>query len=488
MKKLLILALMACLVFGGASASDEDVDLGGRTITVAVENAYPPYNYLDEAGNPIGWDYDVINYICGQINCVAEFIETSWDGMIVAVSNGEFDMAADGITITEERKELVDYSRGYVATDQVLLGRIDEERYTDGASLAAATDLVIGVQPGTTNYTVAIDLVGEGRVVAYDTFAIAVQALIAGDVDAVVMDDVAGMGYAGENAESVKLIGTPLVPSDMLGFIFPKGSDLVHAIDSALEQMEADRTLAYFNAKWITATGLPDLGGRTVTVAVENAYPPYNYLDESGNPIGWDYDVINDICGRLNCVPEYIETSWDGMIVAVSNGEFDMAADGITITDERKELVDYSVGYVATDQVLLVRLDEARFASGEELVADTALVVGVQPGTTNYTVAVELVGESRVVAYDTFAIAVQALIAGDVDAVIMDDVAGAGYAGENSESVKIVGDPLVPTDELGFIYPKGSELVEAFNLAFAEMRIDGSLKAYNDFWILGLTE
>ena len=115
-------------------------------------------------------------------------------------------------------------------------------------------------------------------------------------------------------------------------------------------------------------------------------------------------------------------------------------------------------------------------------------MVGVQPGTNHDTVAVELVGESRVVAYDAFAIAVQALIAGDVDAVIMDDVAGAGYAGENSESVKIVGDPLVPTDELGFIYPKGSELVEAFNLAFAEMRIDGSLKGYNDFWILGLTE
>nr|MCU0514803.1 transporter substrate-binding domain-containing protein [Anaerolineae bacterium] len=83
----------------------------------------------------------------------------------------------------------------------------------------------------------------------------------------------------------------------------------------------------------------PDLGGRTITVAVENAYPPFNFLNESGEAVGWDYDTVNEICARLNCVPEFIQTSWEGLIVAVSNGEFDVAADGITITSDRKALV-----------------------------------------------------------------------------------------------------------------------------------------------------
>lgn len=95
-----------------------------------------------------------------------------------------------------------------------------------------------------------------------------------------------------------------------------------------------------------------------------------------------------------------------------------------------------------------------------------------------------LVGEDRIITYDTFAIAVQALIAGDVDAVVMDDVAGQGYVGVNADAVKIVGEPLVPTDALGFIFPKGSELVMAVNLALAEMRVDGSLDAYNQKWII----
>src|SRR5688572_26925902 len=101
---------------------------------------------------------------------------------------------------------------------------------------------------------------------------------------------------------------------------------------------------------------LPDLGGRTVTVTVENANRPFNYIDEnSGEAVGWDYDVLAELCTRLNCVPEFIETSWDGMIVAVSNGEFDMAADGITITAERDEIVDFSAGYAKIVQRLLVR-------------------------------------------------------------------------------------------------------------------------------------
>src|SRR5690606_36924809 len=123
---------------------------------------------------------------------------------------------------------------------------------------------------------------------------------------------------------------------------------------------------------------------------------------------GWDYDTVNEICARLNCVPEYVETAWDGMILAVSNGEFDMAADGITITEERAEVVDFSDGYVSLEQVLLGRIEEDRFDSAEELVENEELVVGVQPGTTNYFVAIDLVGEDRLVTYDTFPIAVQA--------------------------------------------------------------------------------
>ena len=106
-KYLLLLALLL-LALPFAGADGHLPDLGGRTVTVAVENAYMPFNVIDEeTGEAVGWDYDTLGLICELVNCQPEFVETSWEGMIVAVSNGEYDMAADGITITEERARLM---------------------------------------------------------------------------------------------------------------------------------------------------------------------------------------------------------------------------------------------------------------------------------------------------------------------------------------------------------------------------------------------
>ena len=85
------------------------------------------------------------------------------------------------------------------------------------------------------------------------------------------------------------------------------------------------------------AGGHPDLSGREVIIAVTNAAPPFSYIDEATDePAGWDYDTWNEICARLNCTPEFSPTEWDGMITALSEGSYDVAANGITITDERR--------------------------------------------------------------------------------------------------------------------------------------------------------
>ncbi len=482
---LLFVLVIFTIPFAAVSAQDELPDLEGRVVTVAVENAYIPFNFIDEeTGEADGWDYDAVGEICERLNCTPEYIEVGWDGMIVAVSNGEYDMAADGITITEERGEIVAFSNGYVDLAQRMMIRIDEDRFATADEFAAG-DYIVGVQVATTNYFVAEELVGEERLVGYDTFGFAVQALISGDVDAVVMDDVAGQGYVGVNGESIQLLPDALSEEE-LGFIFPLESDLVEPFNAALASMEEDGTLLEINNKWLGAgeeeIELPDLEGRVVTVAVENAYIPFNFIDEeTGEADGWDYDAVGEICERLNCTPEYIEVGWDGMIVAVSNGEYDMAADGITITEERGEIVAFSNGYVDLAQRMMIRIDEDRFATADEFAAGD-YIVGVQVATTNYFVAEELVGEERLVGYDTFGFAVQALISGDVDAVVMDDVAGQGYVGVNGESIQLLPDAL-SEEELGFIFPLESDLVEPFNAALASMEADGTLLEINNKWL-----
>jgi len=225
-----------------------------------------------------------------------------------------------------------------------------------------------------------------------------------------------------------------------------------------------------------------DCGGREVTIAIENAYIPFNFVRlDNGKADGWDYDALKEICQRLNCKPVYKEIGWDGMIVAVSQGQFDMAADGITITDERKQQVDFSEGYIAVEQKIMVRLDEVRFDNVDSLKADPTLKLGTQKGTTNYDKAVELVGEDRVVGFDTFGDVVQALIAGDLDGVVIDDTAGQGYVGENKDKIKLLPGAL-SSDQLGFIFPKGSIMVEPVNAALKVMRTDGTLDKLGARW------
>jgi polar amino acid transport system substrate-binding protein len=221
----------------------------------------------------------------------------------------------------------------------------------------------------------------------------------------------------------------------------------------------------------------PDLEGRTVTVGVENAYLPYNYIplgETEGT--GWDYDAWEAICELLNCVPEFVEAGWPAVIDQVAAGDIDTAADGISITDERKQVVDFSDPYMVVTQKFIVQLDDDRYATADDLIADTDATIATQVATTNYDLAVDLVGEDRIQAFDQFALAIQALIAGDVDAVIIDDSAGLGYIGENSESIKTIETPL-QSDPLGFIYPLGSELVDSVNQAIAELQSNGTFEA-----------
>jgi len=183
----------------------------------------------------------------------------------------------------------------------------------------------------------------------------------------------------------------------------------------------------------------------------------------------------------LNCTPVYIESGWEGMIQAVADGQFDAAADGITITEDRAEIVDFSKGYINIEQRLLVRIDEDRIESIEDIVANEDLVLGTQVGTTNYETATTYLPEERIQAFEQFPFAVQALVAGDVDAVIIDETAGLGYQGENADELKLIG-PSMSSDQLGFIFPLGSDLVEPVNMAFDELKANGFLQEQNAFF------
>ena len=238
-----------------------------------------------------------------------------------------------------------------------------------------------------------------------------------------------------------------------------------------------------------TAQSLPDLGGRDVVVVTENAYPPLQFIDpKTGDQIGWEYDAMNEIARRLNLKVEYRNTSWDAMIQAVSDAQYHIGMTGITIKEERKGKVDFSDAYMRSEMFMLVRGDESRFTEAASFAAFEDGLVGAQPGTTPFYVAVYdmLDGNEqnpRIKLFETFGATVQALKAGDVDVVLTDGTAGNGYVEASDGGLKMIGDPL-GTEDFGFIFPKGSDLVEPVDAAIAAMKADGAIDALNKKWFL----
>ncbi len=234
---------------------------------------------------------------------------------------------------------------------------------------------------------------------------------------------------------------------------------------------------------------LPNLEGREVVVVTENAYPPLQFVEPgTGNAIGWEYDAMAEIAERINITVVYENTSWDAMIPAVSEGQYDLGMTGITIRDDRKEKVDFSDKYMTSEMVMLVRGDEDRFADAASFAADADLLMAAQPGTTPFYVGVYDVldgdeANPRIIKFETFGAGVAALRSGDVDLVLTDGTAGNGYVSASDGALKIVGEKL-GTEDFGFIFPKGSDLVAPINAAIADMQKDGTIDALNTKWFL----
>lgn len=244
MKRLLI--LLTALLFAAATAQ---TDLDGRVLRVGSDTTYPPFELVNEDGEIVGFDIDVVAAVCEVINCVPEFVTTAWDGIFPALAAGEFDMVASGVSITPERDEIVDFSTPYLVVGQSITTRVEDAALTEADFTSDSSTLVLGAQLGTTNAQLGQDLVGDERVRLYDTFNGAVLALLNGDIDGVIIDDTTADAFAQQYSGDI-VVEIRGLTSDPLGLVFQEGDPLQDAFNEGLAVIEADGTLDALAVKW----------------------------------------------------------------------------------------------------------------------------------------------------------------------------------------------------------------------------------------------
>ncbi|MBD9651800.1 transporter substrate-binding domain-containing protein [Ensifer sp. NPDC090286] len=224
-----------------------------------------------------------------------------------------------------------------------------------------------------------------------------------------------------------------------------------------------------------------DLGGKLLKVGSDTTSPPMESIDPAtGQVVGFDVDVVNAVCAKINCQAEFITTGWDGIFAALDQGSFDLVASGVSITEERKKAMDFSDPYIVNSQAVLMRADDQGITL--DAFKDAGRKLSAQANTTDAQVAESVVGKENVAAYDTFSAAIIALKNKDVDGVVINGANAAAYEREFAGEL-VVAIKDLESDPLGLVFRKGDENVAAFNEGLKMIKDDGTLdQLISKYW------
>lgn len=214
------------------------------------------------------------------------------------------------------------------------------------------------------------------------------------------------------------------------------------------------------------------------------AFPPYEMTTDAGGFEGIDVEVADAIAKKLGLELVVDDMSFDAALTAVQTGQSDIAMAGITVNPERQEVMDFSDSYATGVQVIIVK-EDSPIATVDDLAS--AEMIGTQKATTGYIYCSDTpenggYGEDHVTAFETGALAVMALVNGQVDAVVIDNEPAKSFVAEN-EGLKIL-DTEFAVEDYAIGFAKGNTaLLEAVNAAMAELKADGTFQGIVDKYI-----
>jgi len=222
-----------------------------------------------------------------------------------------------------------------------------------------------------------------------------------------------------------------------------------------------------------------------ITIATDATWPPMEMVDTNKNIVGFDIDLMNAAAKAGGFSVEFKNTAWDGIFAGLENGKYDAVMSSVTINDERKKTMDFSIPYINAGQILVVKSEVNGVTKLDDLKGKT---VGAQIGTTgafeiDKVKAADKMNEKT---YDDIGLAFEDLVNGRIDAVVCDNPTAANYALQNDKykgKLKIVGERF--TEEYyGVAVKKGNaKVLDVINAGLKKVLDAGENKAIEDKWL-----
>jgi len=241
--KKFLLAAAATLVFSANAMAAEKLRMG-------IEAAYPPFNNKDASGNVVGFDRDIGDALCAKMKVECSVVTSDWDGIIPALNAKKFDFLVSSLSITDERKQAVDFTDPYYSNKLQFIAPKGVDFKTDKDSLKGKS---IGTQRATLAGTWLEDNYGSDiDIKLYDTQENAYLDLVAGRIDGILADKYVNYEWLkSKDGQNYEFKGEPVVESDKIGIAVRKGDDALRTqLNTALKEIIADGTYKKINDKY----------------------------------------------------------------------------------------------------------------------------------------------------------------------------------------------------------------------------------------------
>lgn len=260
MKKLLAVILTVAMVFAFTACGGGSTDENGLStvqagkLHMATNAAFPPYEMTDDSGGFEGIDVEIAEKIAAKLGLELVVDDMDFSSVLTSVQGGKADIAMAGLTVTPDRQKNVDFTDSYATGVQVVIVPEDSDIKTIDD---LAKDKMIGTQEGTTGFIYCSDTpenggFGEDHVIAYTNGATAIQALLAGKVNAVVIDSQPAKEFVAAN-DGLKILETEFVSEDYAIGVSKDNPELLEAVNNTLKELIEDGTVQEILDKYIKA-------------------------------------------------------------------------------------------------------------------------------------------------------------------------------------------------------------------------------------------
>ena len=253
LKKVLALTLVVVMVFsmvacGGGGSEDEEV----KTYICATECTYPPFDTVDENGNPIGIDMDIMNAIAEDQGFKVEFVDMPFNSIVPAIQSGTADILTAGISVTPERQEQVYFTTPYYIGGEAILVAKDNTDITCFDDFTSEHSVASQISNSYADKLIALEEAGElGKAVIMDGYDTCLLQLINGDIDAIFAASAVMRYYYTLHSDDVKVAG-PDEGYVEIAFAVQNGNEELHQmIEDGLASIKADGTYDEIMTKWL---------------------------------------------------------------------------------------------------------------------------------------------------------------------------------------------------------------------------------------------